>query len=129
MRKKFFFVLIFRTFSEFERKVSRLLAKKLQEVVKTTFYVCRGTVCGLNFLKKFESFWIFWRNFWHGSQNSIYVLRVKIAEEMVFFVFLFRIFFGFWAEIFSDFWPKNFKNLSKLTSACADEQFLAWRNF
>ena len=43
--------------------------------------------------------------------------------------FSFRIFFGFWAKNFSDFWPKNFKKLSKLTSVCADEQFLAWRNF
>ena len=43
------FVLLFRNFSEFERNVFRLLAKKLQEVVETTFYVCRGTVCGLKF--------------------------------------------------------------------------------
>ena len=38
-------------------------------------------------------------------------------------------FFGFWVEIFWDFRPKNFKNSSKLPSACTDEQFLAWRNF
>ena len=157
--------------------------------------------------KSFEQFWIFCRNLWHGSQTSIFVSRVKIAEEMVFFVFLFRIFLDIWAKIFqtfgqktsrswqnyplrvqtnnfwleiffkilsrfafssenlawfsnfylrvhrknsgrnnffillfrffsefernffSDFWPKNFKKLSKLTSVCADEQFLAWKFF
>ena len=40
-------------FSEFFRILSekffRLSAKKLQKVVKTTFYVSRGTICGLNF--------------------------------------------------------------------------------
>ena len=96
-----FFILLFRIFSEFERKTFRLSAKKLQEVVKTTFRVCGWTNFGLGiFLKCFEPFWIFCRNLWHGSQNSIYVSRVKIAEEMVFFVFLFRIFFDFWAKIF-----------------------------
>ena len=48
---------------------------------------------------------------------------------MVFFCFPFQNFFRFLSENFSDFWPKNFKELSKLPSACADEQFLAWRNF
>ena len=123
---KVLFVLLFRTFSEFERKVFRLLAKKLQEVVKTTFYVCRGTVCGLNFFLYFELFWIFWRNLWHGSQNSIYVFRVKIAEELI-FLFFFSEFFRSLSERLSNFRPKNFKKLSKLPSACADEQILAWK--
>ena len=125
-----FFNLLFIIFSDFERIFFRLSAKKLQEVVKTTFRVCGWTSFGLGiFLKYFEPFWIFCRNLWHGSQNSIYVSRVKIAEEMVFFNFLFRIFFEFWAKKFSDFWPKNFKKLTKLPSACSDEQFLAWNFF
>ena len=99
----------------------RLLAKKLQEVFKTTFDVSRGTLCGLNFFFLiFESFWIFWRNLWHGSQNSIYVVRVKIEEELI-FLFSFSEFFRNLSERFSDFRPKNFKKLSKLPSACADD--------
>ena len=122
------FNLLFIIFSDFERIFFRLSAKKLQEVFKTTFCVSRGTRCGLKFPKKFESFWIFYRNLWQCSQNSIYVFRVKIAEEMVFSCFSFQNFFRISSKIFSDFWPRNFKKLSKLTSACAEEQFLAWRN-
>ena len=36
-------------FSEFQRKYFRLPGKNLQKVVKTTFCVSRGTICGLNF--------------------------------------------------------------------------------
>ena len=67
----FFFNLLFIIFSDFEWIFFRLSAKKLQEVFKTTFCVSRGTRCGLKFLKKFESFWIFCRNLWLGFQNSI----------------------------------------------------------
>ena len=79
-------------FSEFFRLLSeiffKLLGKNLQKVVKTTFCVSRGTICGLKyFFKSFDSFWIFCRNLWHGSQTSIYVSRVKIAEETVFWFF------------------------------------------
>ena len=122
-------------FSDFFRSLSetfffRFLAKKLQEVVKTNFCVCRRTFFGLGiFLKCFEPFWIFCRNLWHGSQNSIYVSRVKIAEEMVFFCFSFHNFFRSLSERLSDFRPINFKKLSKLHSACADEQNLAWEFF
>ena len=48
------FCFLFRIFFGFWAKIFRLLAKKRQEFVKTTFYVSRGTVCGLIFLK----FWI-----------------------------------------------------------------------
>ena len=46
----FFLPEFFRILSE---NFFRLLAKKLQEFVKTTFYVSRGTICGLNFYIKF----------------------------------------------------------------------------
>ena len=120
LRKNHFFILLF-----------RLSANKLQEVVQTTFRVCGWTKFSLGiFLKCFEPFWIFCRNLWHGSQNSIYVSRVKIAEEMFyFFCFSFQNFFRILSKNFSDFWPRNFKKMSKQPSACADEQFLAWRNF
>ena len=50
--KKVFFCFLSRILSIFEQKFFRLLAKKLQKVFKTTFYVSRGTVCGLKFLSK-----------------------------------------------------------------------------
>ena len=50
--KKVFFCFLSRIFSIFEQKFFRLLAEKLQKVFKTTFYVSRGTVCGLKFLSK-----------------------------------------------------------------------------
>ena len=103
-----FFVLLFRIFSNFEQIIFRLLAKKLREFVKTTFYVSRGTLCGLIFFK-FWNFGIFCRNIWHGSQNSIYVSRVKIAEKTVFFV-SFQNFFEFWAKIFQTFGHKTSKS-------------------
>ena len=102
----FFFSNFFRILSE---KFFRLSAEKLQEVVKTTFCVSRGTVCDFNFFKKsFELFWIFCRNLWHGSQTSIFVSRVKIAEKTVFFVF-FQNFFEFWAKTFQTLGQKTSK--------------------
>ena len=50
--KKFVFVFFSEFFSNFERKFFRLLAKKLQENVKTTFCVSRGTICSLKFFLK-----------------------------------------------------------------------------
>ena len=84
-----FFSEIFRILSE---KFFRLLSKKLQEVFRTTFYVSRGTVCGLNFFKSFESIWIFCRNLWHSSQTSIFVSKVKIPEEIIFLIFFLEFF-------------------------------------
>ena len=120
----FFLSEFFRTLSE---KFFNLLAKKRQGFVKTTFYVSRGTICGLNFFLKFESIPIFYRNLSHGSQNSIYLSRVKIALETVFLIF-FSEFFRILSEDFSDFWPKNFKKFSKLSSTCPKEQFVAWNS-
>ena len=81
-------------FSEFFRIMNenfQTSGQKISQVFKTIFCVSRGTVCGSIFLS-FESFRIFCRNFWHGSQNSIYVSRVKIAEKIVFFCFHFGVF-------------------------------------
>ena len=111
MRKKqfflFFFSIFFRILSE---KFFRLSADKLQEVVKTTFCVSRGTLCDFNFfLKSFELFWIFCRNLWHGSQTSIFVSRVKIAEKNSFFCFFSRIFSNFEQNFFQTFGQKTSK--------------------
>ena len=98
-------------FSEFFRILRenffRLSAKICQKFVKTTFYVSRGTICGLNFFLSFESFPIFCRNHWHGSQVSIYVSRVKFAEEIVFFILPFWIFPDFERENFQTFGRKR----------------------
>ena len=128
--KVFFSFLLSEFFRILSENFSRLLAEKRQEVVKTNFYASRGTICGLEcILKSFEPFWIFCRDLWHGSQNSIYVSRVKFAEEKVFFHSSFLNFSGFWAKIFSDFRRKIFKKLSKLPSAWPEEQFVAWNIF
>ena len=48
-----FLIFLFRIFFRILReKFSRLSAKKLHKVLKTTFYVSRGTVCGLKFFSK-----------------------------------------------------------------------------
>ena len=103
-----FFCFLFRFFSIFGRKFFRLLAKKLQKIVKTTFACPQEQLVALKFFKIFEPFWIFCRNLWHGSQNSIQVSRVKIAE-LVFFCISFQIFFDFWAKFFQTFGQKTSK--------------------
>ena len=71
-RKSFFLFFFSEFFSNFEHNIFRLLAKKLQKIVKTKLCVSTGTTCGFNFFFKiFEPFWIFCRNLWHGSQKSI----------------------------------------------------------
>ena len=80
----------------------------------------------------FFKFWIvpiFCRNHWHGSQNSIYESRLKIAEKnCFFFVFFPEFFFDFWAKLFRTF-GQIFKKLWKLPSACPQEQLVAWNFF
>ena len=111
LRKKYFFNLPFWILRILSEKFLRLSAIKLQEVVKTTFCVSRGTLCDFNFfLKSFEPFWIFCRNLRHGSQNSIYMSRAKIAEKIVFFLFSFQSFFELWAKIFQTFGQKTSKS-------------------
>ena len=124
-----FLTFLFRIFSNFERNIFRLLAKKLQEVVKTTLCLFRRTIFGLKFFSKVLN------RFGFSAENlawfSNFYLRVqrKNSGRNNFFILLFRFFSEFERNFFSDFWPKNFKNLSKLTSVCVDEQFLAWNCF
>ena len=61
-----------------------------------------------------ESFWIFCRNLRHGSQNSIYVSRVKIAEETV-FLFFFSEFFRILSEKFFRLSAKILQKVVKTT--------------
>ena len=124
------FLFFFSEFSsDFERKNFQTFGHKTSNICQNYLLrVQRNNMWLQKILKNFEPFWIFCRNLWHGSQNSIYVSRVKVAEEIV-FLFFFQNFLRNLSENFSDFWPKNFKKLSKLTSVRAHEQFLASRTF
>ena len=123
--KKPFFCSLSRIFSDFERKTFQSFGQKTSRICKNYLLRVQRNNLWLDFFLSFETFRIFCRNIWHGSQNSIHVSRVKIAEKKFFFVF-FPEFFQFLSRNFSDFWPKNFKNLSKLPSTCPEEQFVAW---
>ena len=123
-----FFILPFWIFLDFERKGFQTFGQKTSWICQNYLLRVQRNNLWLEFFLSFESFPIFCRNHWHGSQISIYVSRVKIAEKTFFFVF-FPEFFRILSKSFSDFWPKNFKKSSKLPFACADEQFLAWRNY
>ena len=120
-------------FSEIFRILSKILSdfwpKNFKNLWKITSACPQEQLVALYFFSSFEPFWILCRNLWHGSQNSIYVSRVKFAKEIFFVILPFWIFSDFERKFFSDFWPKNFKKSSKLPFACADEQFLAWRNY
>ena len=109
-RNSFFLFFFSEFFSNFERNIFRLSAKKLQENVKTTFCVSGRTICSLKkFLKVLHRFGFSAKNFGIGtcSQNSIYVSRVKIAEEIFFFILPFYIFSDFERKIFETFGQKT----------------------
>ena len=120
-------------FSEFSRNLSEkffwLLVKKFQEVVKTTFCVCRRTIFGLIFFFKFWIFLDFLQKILAWFSKFYLRVQSKTCGRNSFLIFLFRFFFGIWAKIFSDFRRKIFKKLSKLPSACPEEQFVAWNIF
>ena len=124
-----FFILPFWIFPDFERKVFQTFGQKTSRVCQNYLLRVQRNNLWLEFFLSFESFPIFCKNHWHGSQKSIYVNRVKIAEKIVCFCFLFRIFFRILSENFSDFWPINFKKFSKLSSTCPEEHIVAWNNF
>ena len=125
-----FLIFLFRFFSDFERKFFQTFDEKSSKSCQNYILrVQRNNLWFELFFKSFESFWIFCRNLWHGSQISIYVSRVKIAEKTVFWFFFSDFFSDFERKIFSDFRPKNFKKLSKVPSTCPEEQFVAWNTF
>ena len=77
--------------------------------------------------KSFESFWIFCKNLWHGSQFSIFVSRVKIAEEIV-FLFFFSEFFRNFSEKFFWLLAKKFEEVVK-TNFCVCRRTIFGLNF
>ena len=125
LRKKYFFLFFLSEFfSDFERKTFQTFGQKTSRICKNYLLRVRRNNLLLDFFLSFETFRIFCRNIWHGSQNSIYVSRVKNAEKNRFFV-LFPEFFRILSKNFSDFWPKNFKKFSKLPT-CPEEKFVTW---
>ena len=95
-----FLIFLFTVFSDFERKIFQTFGEKSSKSCQNYLLrVQRNNLWLEIFFKSFESFWIFCRNFWHGSQISIYVSRVKIAEETVFW-FFFSEFFRILSEKF-----------------------------
>ena len=117
-KKKFFFILPFWIFPDFERKFfSDFWPKNVKNLSKLPFTRLRGTICGLKyFFESFKSFWIFCRNLWNGSQVSIHVSRVKFAEETVFWFFF--------SDFFSDFEQKFFQTFGEKSSKSCQNYLL-----
>ena len=112
-----FLIFLFRIFSDFQRKFFQTFGEKSSKSCQN--YLLRDQRNNLVveiFFKSFESFWIFCRNLWNGSQVSIYVSRVKFAEETVFWFFF--------SEIFSDFEQKFFQTFGQKTSRKCDNYLL-----
>ena len=110
-----FLIFLFRFFSDFERNFFQTFGKKSSKSCQN--YLLRVQRNNLRleiFFKSFESFWIFCRNLWHGSQISIYGSRVKIAEETVFW-FFFSDFFRILSENFFRRLTKNLQKVVKTT--------------
>ena len=106
---RFFF---FRIFSEnfsqtFDEKSSKSCQNYLLRVQRNSLWL-------EIFLWSFESFWIFCRNLRHVSQISIYVSRVKMAEETVFW-FFFSEFFRILREKFFRLSAKKLQKIVKAT--------------
>ena len=97
--------------SEFSRILSKnfftFLAKKLQEVFKTTFYVSRGTVCGLNFFLKFWTVLGFLQNSLAWFSNFYLRVQIKYSERKIFFILLFIFFSDFERKIYQTFGQKT----------------------
>ena len=130
-RNSFFLFSFQNFFSNFDRKFFRLLAKKLQEVVKSTFCVLRVQRNSLWLEFFFLKFWIVLYFLKKPSAwfPKLYLrVQSKNCGRNSFLIFLFRIFSDSERNS-SDFRPKNVKNLSKLPYACPEEQFVAWNFF
>ena len=110
-----FLIFLFRFFSDFERKIYKTFGQKTSKSCENYILrVHRNNLWLQIFLKRFEPFWIFCRNLQHGSQTSIYVSRVIIAEETV-FLFFFSDFFRILSEIFFRLLAKNLQKVVKTT--------------
>ena len=130
MRKKqfsdFSFQIFFRILRE---KFFRLSAKKLQKLSKLPSTCSEEQFVAWNFFLKF---WIVLDLLQKPSARfSKVYLRVysKNCGRNSFLIFLFRIFSDFQPKIFQTFGQKTSEKLSKLPSACLEEQFVASKFF
>ena len=122
--KKVFFVFFPEFFQFLSKNFSDFWPKNFKNLSKLPSTCPEEQFVAWIFILTFERFRIFCRNIWHGSQNPIYVSRVKIAEKP-FLIVLFPEFFRFLSKNFSDFRPKNFKKFSKVPT-CPEEKFVTW---
>ena len=94
-----FLIFLFRTFSDFEGKCFQTFGQKTSRICQNTFYVSRGTICGLNFIK----FWIV-SDFLQKplAWFSKFYLRVQSKNfgRNSFLIFLFRFFPDFERKVF-----------------------------
>ena len=104
MRKNFF-LFSSQSFFDFWAKIFQTFGQKTMIFSKLPSTCPEEQFVAWIFILSFETFRIFCRNIWQGSQNSIHVSRVKIAEETVYYCFLSR--------IFSNFEQKFFRLLAK----------------
>ena len=123
MRKKSFFYSSFLKFSGFWAKnFSDFWPKNVKNLSKLPSTCPEEQFVAWIFLKFWivSDFPIFCRNHWHGSKNSIYVSRLKIAEKTVFLCFLFR--------IVSTFERKFFRLLANYSKICQNYLLRVQRN-
>ena len=114
LRKKTVFLFSFQNFFGFWAKTFQTFGQKTSKSFQNYLRVQRKSLWLEIFFQSSESFWIFCRNLRHGSQISIYVSRVKIAEKTVFFAFFSRFFSNFEQKVFR-LLEKNFKKIVKTT--------------
>ena len=119
---RFFFGIWAKIFSDFRRKIFKKLSKLPSACPEEQFVAW-------NIFKSFESFLDFVQKPLAWFSNFYLCVQSKNCGRNSFLIFCFQIFFGFWAKIFSDFLRKIFKKLSKLPSACPEEQFVTWKKF
>ena len=127
--EEIFFILLFRVFSDFERKFFQTSGQKTSRSFQNyNLSVQRNSL----WLEFFFKFWIaldFLQKPLEWFSNFYLRVQSKNSGRIIFYILLFGFFFGFWAKIYSDFWPENFKKFSKLPSKCPEEQFMAWNLF
>ena len=128
-----FFCFSFQSFfSNFERKFFRLLAKNLQEVFQTNFYVSRGTVCGLKFSSKVLNRIGFSAETFDRLSNFYLRVQSKIAEEKI-LLFFFSEFFRIFSENFFGLLAIKLQEVFKTTfcvsrgTVCGSKIFLKFR--
>ena len=128
-KKKFFFHSSFWIFPDFEREFFQTFDRKTSRICQNYLLRVQRNNLWLNiYFKSFKSFWIFCRSLWNGSQVSIYVSRVKFAEENVFFSFFLSEFFRILSENFFRLSAKNLQKVVK-TTFCVTRGTICGLNF